>query len=186
MSSQNSTGKNIGIFALGIGCGCLLPVVLSFLTLLSSLPFLFNSLKGLQELGNFLEAQSNLSEINTAQQTYFAKNNRFASKISELGLDIKPETENYSYQINIIDAPKSVKTTAKAKKPELFSYTGAAFAVKVESSTNLITITEICQTEAASLNPPAMPKITGIKIQCPSGSTPVGFNDTSTSSTSNL
>ncbi|MCM0589299.1 MAG: type IV pilin-like G/H family protein [Gloeotrichia echinulata DVL01] len=173
MSQQENTAKNIGLITLGCGCGLLVSFLLPLFIMLLFIPFLPGLFKtSLQELQNIIEAQNNISQINTAQQDYFSKNNRFASNISELGLDIKSETENYSYVMTIIDSQRSVKITGKAKKPELLSYTGAVFALKVEGNEKPVTLTQICGTDAASLTPPEIPKVVGIKIECPSGSTP--------------
>lgn len=172
MSQQENTAKNIGLITLGCGCGLLVPFLLPLLMLLLFIPFMPALLKSGLQLQNGIEAQNNISQINTAQQDYFSKNNRFASNISELGLDIKSETENYSYVMTIIDSQRSVKITGKAKKPELLSYTGAVFALKVEGNEKPVTLTQICGTDAASLTPPEIPKVVGIKIECPSGSTP--------------
>lgn len=168
MSNQNRTGKNIGLIALGCGLGCTLPFLLPFVLLIFSIPFLLSN----------VEAPVNIYTITEAQQDYFSKNNRFASDISELKLDIESETENYSYGIKIIEPKQSVKITAKPKKSDLLSYTGAVFTVKNQGQSKLSILSEICVSEEASLTPPEMPKLVGNKIQCHEGSTPISdFND---------
>jgi Type IV pilin-like G and H, putative len=106
------------------------------------------------------------------QLAYFLEKDKFATTISELGLEIKPETENYRYQISPQrDSSNRVMMTATAKRPELKSYTGAIFVVR--NNKEPLTIFGICETEKPSSTPPAMPKAPSndqTKIQCPAGS----------------
>ena len=125
MSNKTCTGKNIGLFALGVGFGCALPFLLPFIFLIFLIPFMPSILE--DSLQSF-EAEETISRLNESQQDYFSKHNRFASQISDLKLNIKSETDNYSYGINVIEPKRSVKITAKAKKSDLLSYTGAVFA----------------------------------------------------------
>ena len=111
--------------------------------------------------------------MNMAQQAFYAENEKFATAIDELGLDIRPETENYSYQIvPQSDSIPSAMMTAKAKSPELKSYTGAVFAIKVNGE--VTTVSVVCGTDQPSTTPPAMPiapKNAEEEIKCPAGST---------------
>ncbi len=171
MSNQNDTAKNIGLVALGCGLALLIPFVLLTIVPLIFFPLFLSGLQSsLKELGNELEAQQTLSEISQAQEDYFAKNNHFASQISELKLEITPETDNYKYGMNVIKNNQSVKITATAKNEELSSYTGGVFAIKIEGNDKPVIISELCVTDDASLTPPEMPKLVGIKTECPPGS----------------
>ncbi len=63
--------------------------------------------------------------------------------------------------------------TTQAKRPELRSYTGAVFVVK--DGNDLLTVAGICETDAPSATPPAMPVAPSntqdrSMIQCPAGS----------------
>jgi hypothetical protein len=63
--------------------------------------------------------------------------------------------------------------TAKAKNPELKSYTGAVFAIKANDE--VTTVSVICGTDQPSTTPPVMPmapKNAEEAIKCPSGSSP--------------
>jgi hypothetical protein len=125
--------------------------------------------------GQEAEGKQSIDSINNAQQASYMEKQKFGTKIDELGLDIKPDTETYSYQI----VPQSgsipsTMVTAKAKKPQLKSYTGAVFGFKVkdeltkEEDTTLVSI--VCGTDT----PPAMPiapKNAEEGIKCPAGST---------------
>jgi Type IV pilin-like G and H, putative len=119
------------------------------------------------------EGQQYISSMNKGQQAFHAENEKFATAIDDLGLGIKPETENYSFQI----VPQSgsipsAMMTAKAKSPELKSYTGAVFAIKVDGGFTSVAV--ICGTDQPSTIPPAMPiapKNAEEEIKCPAGST---------------
>ncbi|GEM_PF-5397607 len=168
MLNPTDAGKKVGLIALGCGLGCSLPFLLPFIVVIFLILFQPSVLKNSFQQ---LEAEKTVSRINESQEDYFSKNNRFASQIEELKLDIKSETDSYSYGINVSDSKKSVKITAKAKNSDLLSFTGAVFAIKVEGYIKPITLTQICQSKEASLTAPEMPQIVGIKIQCPPDST---------------
>lgn len=122
------------------------------------------------------EAKKYTGTMNLAQRAYYLENKKFAKEISELGLGIKAETENYRYQIIAQkDSNRSVMITATAKRPELKSYTGAVFVVK--NNNEELTISGVCETAKPSSTPPTMPQAlsnTQEKIQCPTGSNQVG------------
>ncbi|HLO47250.1 MAG TPA: type IV pilin-like G/H family protein [Kamptonema sp.] len=122
--------------------------------------------------GRESEGRQYINAMNRAQQAFYAENEKFTTVIDELGLGIKTETENYSYQI----VPQSgsilsVMMTAKAKSPELKSYTGAVFVIKVDDEVTTVSI--ICGTDKPSTTPPAMPiapQNAEDEIKCPAGS----------------
>jgi hypothetical protein len=119
------------------------------------------------------EGQQYIGSMNSAQQAFYGENEKFATAIDELGLGIKPETENYSYQIVPQNGSiPSAMMTAKAKSPELKSYTGAVFAIKVNGEVTSVSV--VCRTDRPSTAPPAMPiapKNAEEEIKCPAGST---------------
>jgi hypothetical protein len=122
------------------------------------------------------EGENYIGAMNRAQQAYYLEYEKFASKIEELGIGIKPETENYRYQILPQgNQTQSVMMTAQAKRPELRSYTGAVFVVK--SKDEALTLGGICETDEPSSTPPAMPTAPSngsAEIQCPAGSHRLG------------
>ncbi|MGD1873511.1 MAG: type IV pilin-like G/H family protein [Mastigocoleus sp.] len=164
MSNQTSTDQSIGLIALSIGLGC------GFILLVPFIFFMLVFATVIPSIGQYLEGSLNISKLSKGQEDYFFINNRFTSQISDLNLDIKSETNNYSYRINVVDPEKSVKITAKAKKKELSSYTSAVFAIKADSKNQQNTLTKICWSKVDSLNPPEMPKLIGNKAQCSPGS----------------
>jgi hypothetical protein len=102
------------------------------------------------------DGKNYIGAMNRAQQAYYLEYEKFTSKIEDLGIGIKPETENYRYQILPQgNQTQSVMMTAQAKRPELRSYTGAVFVVK--SKDEILTLAGICETDEASSTPPAMP-----------------------------
>lgn len=126
--------------------------------------------KGLQA-----QAKQTIGSMNRAQQAYYLENSKFGTTIESLGVGIKPETEQYRYQIIPQgDGTKSVIMTATAKNPELKSYTGAVFVVKSTTGENL-QLTQICVTDQPSSTPamPLAPSDASQKIQCSAGSTPL-------------
>ena len=124
--------------------------------------------------GRESEGEQYIGSMNRAQQAFYAENKKFATEIDELGLGIEKETENYRYQI----VPQSgsipsIMMTAEAKIPELKSYTGAVFVIKVNDEDTTVSLT--CGTDKPSTTPPAMPrapKSAEEEIKCPAGSTP--------------
>jgi hypothetical protein len=125
-----------------------------------------------QRQGRESEAKQYIASMNRAQQAFYIEKEKFATAIDELGLGIKPETENYSYQI----VPQSglipsTMMTAKAKNPELKSYTGTVFVIKVNEENTTVSV--MCETDKPSTVPPAMPaapKNAEEEIECPAGS----------------
>lgn len=119
------------------------------------------------------EGRQYIGSMNRGQQAFYAENEKFATAIDELGLGLRPETENYSYQIvPQSGSMPSAMMTAKAKSPELKSYTGAVFTIKVDGEFTSVSV--VCETDRPSTTPPAMPiapQNGGEEIKCPAGST---------------
>lgn len=118
------------------------------------------------------EGKQNTGAMSRAQQAYYLENEKFTTKIEELGIGIKSETENYSYKILPQgNQRQSVMMTAQAKRPGLRSYTGAVFVVK--SNDERLTVAQLCETDEPSMTPPAMPatpRTVSAEIQCATGS----------------
>jgi hypothetical protein len=151
--------------------GAILVEKVSNLTALPRNTRIANSLEE-QNKGRQSEGKYNIGAMSRAQQAYYLENDKFSTKLEELGLGINPETENYRYRIVPQgNQRESVMMTAQAKSPGLRSYTGAVFVVKVKDEN--LTVAEICETDEPSSTPPAMPaapKTGTTEIQCPPGS----------------
>lgn len=130
--------------------------------------------KGGNQATNQLEVEGKqiIGTINRGQQAYYLEYQKFSTTIEQLGLDIKPETENYRYRIVSQDKQtQSVISTAVAKKPELRSYTGITFVRKIKGE--ILTSTAICETDKPSTKPPLPPRLPSNNFQqvkCPVGS----------------
>ncbi|MCV3217254.1 type IV pilin-like G/H family protein [Plectonema radiosum NIES-515] len=120
-----------------------------------------------------MEGEVIITAMNRTQQAYYLENNKFATKIEQLAIATKLETDNYQYKILPQGKLTSrVMMTATAKSPESKSYTGAVFVTKVNGES--LTIAGICETNNPSKIPPTMVKFIpgkeGGQIQCPAGS----------------
>lgn len=118
------------------------------------------------------EGKTYVGAMNRANQAYFLENNKFATKIEELELGIKPETENYIYKVVPQSGnTKSVMNIAQAKSEQLKSYVGLVYLTEVNGET--ITFAKLCETNQALSKPPQMPRIAkkSEQIECPSGFT---------------
>lgn len=121
------------------------------------------------------EALQNLQAVNRAQEAYHRRRGRFASRLSQLRVNIPAETETYRYRIvPQADYTKSVRMTAQAKRSTLRSYTGAVLLVTIDGQST--TQSAICETNIPSSSPPDMPKPPSnfnteyAAISCPLGS----------------
>jgi hypothetical protein len=116
------------------------------------------------------------------QKTFYSKNQKFSSKLSDLNSDIPSETLNYRYEIKAGDTKAIIKATAL--KDEINSFTGAIFVISTKSGgkDKKITITEICESNKPSKLAPDSPQLVNSKIVCANGST--SFSAKSKSETS--
>lgn len=95
-------------------------------------------------------AKEFVGAMNKAQQAYYAQNTGFTSSVSNLGLGIKPDTDNYSYSITT--GNKAVFNYGVSQQANLKSFVGGVFLVG-----NTTTKTILCQTNAAGTAKPANP-----------------------------
>ncbi|MBE9117992.1 pentapeptide repeat-containing protein [Lusitaniella coriacea LEGE 07157] len=118
------------------------------------------------------EAKNYVGAMTRAQQAYYLEESKFATEIDELGIGISSETDWYSYEIvPQPDSTESVMMVARAKEDGLKSYTGIVFLIGDVSGDDWSSITQICETEQPSAQPPAMPQLLEDReIQCPAGS----------------
>ncbi|MCT7955357.1 type IV pilin-like G/H family protein [Laspinema palackyanum] len=112
--------------------------------------------------------RNNMHGLNRAQQAYFIENNRLTLDISELGVGIPSENENFSYRINSL-GDRAVHIIAIPKQEDLNSYTGGVFVLDNQESPINQTVTIVCESEQPSTNPPSPPQLIDQTPQCPSG-----------------
>ena len=148
----SKAGRIIAVLATFIG----LIFLLGLLTAIGLPSFLLQANKARQS-----EAKQYIASINKGQQDYYAEMAEFSNNISDLGLEIKSETENYSYNISKVNYSRYVISTATAKNEQLKSYSGIVY---LDDNT---TTSMICETEEPSLTAPT--DFEDVYV-CPSGS----------------
>jgi len=163
--SKSSVPRILWIFGC-LGCGFFGFILLGIIAAIALPSFLGNANKARQA-----EARTFVGAMTRAQQAYHLEKGTFSNSIEGLGIGIKPETENYRYQIVSQPNNQNVMITAQAKRQSLKSYTGAVFAIK--KGETVTTITGICETDNPTTTAPTMPKLTsnGLQsVECPPGS----------------
>ncbi|HEY9638701.1 MAG TPA: type IV pilin-like G/H family protein [Coleofasciculaceae cyanobacterium] len=166
-SEPKSSIPTVFLIIGGLGCGCFGLIVLLGIISAIAFPSLLNSGNKAKQS----EAKTYVSSLIRGQQAYYLEKGSFSKSIPALGINIKPETQNYRYQIVPQAGNKSVMITAQAKNSALKSYTGAVFAIKKGGEAT--TVKGICETSIATTTPPAMPKLIGSGLQsveCPADS----------------
>ncbi|WP_055075785.1 type IV pilin-like G/H family protein [Pseudanabaena sp. 'Roaring Creek'] len=114
------------------------------------------------------EAKTYVGTLNRAQQAFFLEKNYFTSKIADLDIGISPETENYKYQIEVLNSTKAVQNIGLAKKDGLKSYTGLVYVVQIPNSPDPSTFVITCSSLKPTRQMP--PKfVLQPEPECPSG-----------------
>jgi hypothetical protein len=105
--------------------------------------------------------------LNRLSRRYFARNNRFTGDLDELLKDVggKPNSENYNFNLALIDEKKAVQTIVVAKREGLKSYTGLAYSNGSQARTI------ICESDRETQDKPSTPEISNNEAKCPSGYT---------------
>jgi type IV pilus assembly protein PilA len=165
-SISNSTYKN---------CGCLLFLRLFGVIGARTLPsFLNASNKPMISGAKHSEAKQYVGSMNRAQQALFIEKSAFATSVDALGIGIKTETTNYKYSV------RATKQTAfnygLPKKPDLKSYVGGAFVIRVKSNKGedeMRTQSILCSADTPGTIPPLPPRLQNSKLVCATGTTQV-------------
>lgn len=114
------------------------------------------------------EAKTYVGSMNRAQQAFFLEKNYFAGNLAVLAIGISSETENYKYQVMVLESTKAVQNIAIAKGDGLKSYTGLVQVAKSPDSPDLYTTAVLCESLKATRQMP--PKfILKPEPECPSG-----------------
>jgi len=114
------------------------------------------------------EARSYISVMNRGHQAFFTERGYFTNKLGDLELGIKDESENYKYQVVVLDNKKAVQHIALAKKDSLKSYIGVVYTKRVTQSQDVTTITLLCESQKTTRKSPPRFKLTDNPI-CPEG-----------------
>jgi type IV pilus assembly protein PilA len=96
------------------------------------------------------EAKNNVGVLNRAQQAYQLEYQEFQTVVSQLGVGIKTQTQNYQYNIEKGGEPdKVVVNRAGAIKPALKSYLGIVATTEVASggTTEVVTVAQACESK---------------------------------------
>jgi type IV pilus assembly protein PilA len=106
------------------------------------------------------EAKQYISSINKAQQAYYAENTVFTNEISALGIGLKSQTTNYTYELQ----PSTVQGVTSLAKPAsgLNGYSGAVALVATGEANTTQTI--LCETNAPTVT--VAPPTLGANFTC--------------------
>ena len=118
------------------------------------------------------EARTYVGSMNRAQQAFFLEKNYFAGNLAVLAIGISPETENYKYQVMVLDSTKAVQNIAIAKDDGLKSYTGLVYLVKTADPSESYPTALICESVKPTRQSPAK-FILKPEPECPSGYNPI-------------
>ena len=118
------------------------------------------------------EAKTYVGSMNRAQQAFFLEKNYFAGNLEVLAIGIPSKTENYKYQVMVLDSTKAVQNMAIAKGDSLKSYTGLVYLAKTPDSPEPYTTSLLCESLKPTRQMP--PKfILKPEPECPSGYNPI-------------
>ncbi|NJK75927.1 MAG: general secretion pathway protein GspH [Microcoleus sp. SU_5_6] len=157
MSQQKSKSNSI----LPKGCGCSLLIFIGVIGAIMLFPGLFLTF-GIKDkqveifVPSFLsmankarqsEAKQYVASMNKGQQAYFAENSTFGNSISDLGLGIKTETNNYKYSIRVTQRA-AFSYSLPNKNQALKSYFGSVFLVPAQELDRnaMTTVSILCET----------------------------------------
>ncbi len=113
------------------------------------------------------EAKTYVGAMNRSQQAFFVEKEYFTNKLDDLGFSIKSVTENYKYQIMVLDSKKGVQNIALAQKDNLKSYTGLVYTAMTDSK-EVTTMTLLCESQKPTRTSPPKFKLTP-NPTCPEG-----------------
>jgi serine/threonine protein kinase len=111
------------------------------------------------------EGKNNLGAMNRAQQAYFIEYGEFTDSLEQLGIGIKPQTENYNYSIRT--TPLAVFNYATPRKGGIKGYVGAVFLAADDQQTGeFLTVAIACEAKSPGITRPADPIVRGNSIEC--------------------
>ncbi len=115
------------------------------------------------------EAKTYTSAMNRSQQAFFSEMEYFAKNLTELSIGISSQTENYSYQVVVLDNKKGAQSFGLALKDGLKSYTGLVYPkaiLAVGEGTTLFSL--LCESKKPTKARPPLFKLTP-EPTCPEG-----------------
>jgi hypothetical protein len=114
------------------------------------------------------EAKTYIGAINRGHQAFFLEKEYFTNKLNDLGLGIGDESNNYKYQIVVLDSKKAVQSIALAKEDNLKSYMGLVYITKLPEMKEDISLSLICESQKPTRKMPPKFKLTS-NPTCPEG-----------------
>ncbi len=105
------------------------------------------------------KAKQYISSVNKGLQAFYAENTKFTTDVSLLGLGLKTETTNYSYNIGDKGAQgaTSAATPSAASLASLKGYAGAVAVTAPDASGAAGTQTILCETTGVGAPTPITP-----------------------------
>jgi type IV pilus assembly protein PilA len=104
------------------------------------------------------EAKNNIGAQNRAQQAYYLEWQCFTTSLTDLGVGIKTQTENYTYSIVPSQAstcPTTISSKAQARKPALRYYVGVVGTTTGNTETSEpLTVAFACESKVPSTATP--------------------------------
>ncbi|NJK67814.1 MAG: prepilin-type N-terminal cleavage/methylation domain-containing protein [Microcoleus sp. SU_5_3] len=116
------------------------------------------------------EAKQYVSSINKGQQAYYAENTAFGSNISVLGLGLKTQTSNYTYEVgSTADGATAIGNPLPAAATALKGYAGGVGLVTAGEAKTTQSI--LCQVSGAAVGNATPPTITpnATELSCAQG-----------------
>ena len=111
------------------------------------------------------EAKNNIGAINRAQQAYYLEYTTFTDNLTQLGVGLKTQTDNYQYTLVLDTGLGLVNNKALSRKPAIKSYTGIVGTIVGNSATSeALTVAFAC--EAPTPGTAAIPNAADVK-SCP-------------------
>jgi Type IV pilin-like G and H, putative len=105
------------------------------------LPFFLNS--PIKDCSKKLESRTNVGSMNRAQQVHYLERDKFGSSLAQLGLGIKPQTEEYVYLT--VSFRQVAFNYALSKVNHRRSRVGGVFLGKVPETGELTTFAITCE-----------------------------------------
>jgi type IV pilus assembly protein PilA len=116
------------------------------------------------------EGKQYISSMNKGQQAYYAENTKFGSDVAALGLGLKTQTSNYTYEIGTTaDGATTLGNPLASTASALKGYAGGVGLVTAGEAKTTQSI--LCQVAGTGVGTASAPVITAgtTEIECPAG-----------------
>ena len=121
------------------------------------------------------EAKTYVGSLNKGQQAFFTEQSKFADDISQLGVGIKTQTTNYTYNTSAAGALTNATAVSRASLTTsaagLKAYAGKVALQVAGSASDVTSVAILCETKGPATAAPAEP---ASGIACDASQVPVG------------